>query len=70
MHTYAHGQEEDSSLRYCYVVRKEKLKHAEMKTSILSSDSIKKKYGDQPEKFVSEYWGLKGFINNYSPKRK
>ena len=55
MHTYARGQEEDSSLRYCYVVRNEKLKHAEMKTSILSSDSIKKKYGDQPVKFVSEY---------------
>lgn len=55
MYTYARGQEEDSSLRYCYVVRNEKLKHAEMKTAILSSDSIKKKYGDQPVKFVSEY---------------
>ena len=70
MYTYARGQEEDSSLRYYYVVRNEKLKHAEMKTSILSSDSIKKKYGDQPVKFVSEYWGLNCLINNYSPKRK
>ena len=57
MRTYARGQDEDSSLGYCCVVRNEKLKHAEMKTSILSTDSFKKKkkYGDQLVKFVSEY---------------
>ena len=57
MHIYARGQDEDSSLGYCYVVRNEKLKHAEMKTPILSTDSFKKKkkFGDQPVKCVSEY---------------
>ena len=42
MHTYAGGQDENSSLGYCYVVRNEKLKQTEMKTSIQSSDSLKK----------------------------
>ena len=41
-YTYAGGQDEDSSLGYGHVIRNEKLKHAEMKTSILSTDSLKK----------------------------
>ena len=61
MHTYAGGQDENSSLGYCYVVRNEKLKQAEMKTSIQSSDSLKKEVWRSAREICKWILGLKGF---------